>query len=60
MGRKKRKKGGQREGAGRPLKYGEKTEPLSIAVPASKKAEIKAKIEERLPEIIEEINQPKG
>jgi hypothetical protein len=40
--------GGKREGAGNVYKYGEKTKSISICVPISKEAEIRAKIEEIL------------
>jgi hypothetical protein len=52
--KKKRKSGsgGRRTGAGRKLKYFEKTIPVSFAVPVSKKQEIKQKIEELLPAMI--------
>lgn len=44
--------GGSRHNAGRKLKYAERTVPISFAVPESKKAEIKRKIYELLPEMV--------
>jgi hypothetical protein len=41
---KKENRGGKREGAGPPFKYGEDTVNITLRVPASKKAEVKEMI----------------
>lgn len=49
---KKIKRGGKREGSGKPEKYGEPTVHLTFRVPVSKKEEIKALVKNKLLEYL--------
>jgi len=59
--KKKDNRGGYRPGAGRPLKYGEKTELLEIQikVPESRKAEIELKVRDATRSIMDDYLTPK-
>ncbi len=46
----KKAAGGKRAGAGRKLKYGEKTKTMSFRVPVGKKSEIKLLVKDKLTE----------